>query len=140
MGSMNNLAMALEREAKQREEQAQILLAEAKTLRESTAALEHRLKTEPDIQIPEGTRKEQLVWIINNALGGKASRSEINTTAVKAGIPLGTIASMLGSKNHKRLFKQADGKWFVANGVSHQVAPAQMQQAHQPNAELVAQQ
>ncbi len=118
---MKNFAKELEEQAIEREEQAKILAAEAKTIREAVAALEHRLAANPGIQVPDGTRKEQLVWIINNALGGKASRAKINATAVKAGIPLGTVASMLGSKHHRGLFKQANGEWFVPNGVSPQV-------------------
>lgn len=109
---MRSLVSALEREARVREVHGKACLAEAEKLREAAQALNHKLVTEPEIVLPDGTRKEQLATIIQQ-LGGEATRSEINAIAEKSGIPLGTIASLLGSKHHRRLFHEKDGKWSV---------------------------
>lgn len=125
---MRSLTNALEREAKSREIQGRAFLAEAEKLREAAQTLNHKLGTEPEIVLPDGTRKEQLAMIIQQ-LGGEATRSEINSAAERAGIPLGTVASLLGSKHHRRFFHEKDGRWHVASEFSPQIQPAQVQVA-----------
>ena len=117
--SGTSLSLALESEAKHRDAQARALTAEAVELRKASAALEHKLQSEPEIVLPDGTRREQLGVIITR-LNGTATRRQINDMATRAGIPLGTVASLLGAKRH---FHEQGGHWKLAPSVARVAEP-----------------
>lgn len=94
--------------------EAEMLESQAKTLRAAASVISNHphLNTASNTQ----TRAEQLKQFINDH-GGAATRQEI---IAGAGIPAGTVASLLGSK--KKFRKDQRGFWNIKGPEKNAVA------------------